>query len=118
MRVASFFGARLARENFHERWLALHQVLQARLHGAQIVKRMHALGARAEFAGGLRAAQEQDGEDGDLVTIKVEGFLEAMLVLSDAAVRGTDGTDEGLAVERMQGLADGGFVEIHNRIAI
>src|SRR5207249_10354938 len=79
---------------------------------------MHALGAGAKLAGSLRAAQEQDAENGDLVAIEVEGFLEAMLVLGDAAVRGADGTDQGLPVERMQGLADGGFVEIHDGIAI
>ncbi len=52
------------------------------------------------------------------MTIKVEGFLEAVLVLGDAAVRGADGTDQGLSVQRMKGLADGGFVEIHDRIAV
>jgi len=52
------------------------------------------------------------------VAIEIESFLEAVFVLGDATVRGADGTDQGLAVERMQGLADGGFVEIHDGIAI
>ncbi len=118
MRVASLLGAGLARKNFDEWRLALHQMLKAGLHGTQVVEWMHTLGAGAELAGGLRAAQQQDAEDGDLVTIKVEGFLEAMLVLGDAAVGGADGTNEGLSVQGMQGLADGGFVEIHDRIAV
>ena len=118
MCVTRLLGAGLARKNFDEWRLALHQVLQAGLHGAQVVERTHALGAGAKLAGSLRAAQEQDAENGDLVAIEVEGFLEAMLVLGDAAVRGADGTDQGLPVERMQGLADGGFVEIHDGIAI
>jgi hypothetical protein len=79
---------------------------------------MHALGACAKFAGGLRAAEQQDAEDGDFVAIKVEGFLEAVFVLGDAAVGGADGADQGLPVERMQGLADGGFVEIHDGFAV
>jgi hypothetical protein len=118
MRVAGFLGARLPGKNFDERGLALHQVLQAGLHGAQVVEWMHALGAGAEFAGSLRAAQQQNAENGDFVTIEVEGFLETVLVLGDAAVRGADITDQGLSVQRMQSLADGGFVEIHDRIAV
>jgi len=118
MCVAGFLGAGQPGKNFDERGFALHQVLQTGLHGAEVVERMHAFGAGAELAGCLRAAQQQNAEDGDLVTIKVEGFLKAMLVLGDAAVRGTDGTDEGLSVQGMQGLADGGFVEIHHGIAV
>jgi hypothetical protein len=79
---------------------------------------MHALGARAEFAGRLRAAQQQDAEDGNFVAVEVEGFLKAVLILGDAAVRGADGTDERLAVEGMQRVANGGFVEIHDRFTV
>ncbi len=118
MRVAGLLGAGLARKNFDEGRLALHQMLQAGLHGAQVVERMHALGASAQFAGGLRTAQQQDTEDGDFVAVEIEGFLETVLVLGDAAVRGADGADQGLSIERMQGVANGGFVESHDRIAI
>ena len=118
MGVARLLGAGLARKNFDERRLAFHQVLQAGLHGVEIVERMHAFGARAKFAGSLRTAQEQNAEDGDFVAIEIESFLEAMLVLGDAAVRGADGADQGLSIERMQGLADGGFVEIRDGLAI
>jgi hypothetical protein len=41
-----------------------------------------------------------------------------VFVLGDAAVRSADGTDQGLPIERMQSLADGGFVESHDGIAI
>ena len=118
MGVTGFLGARLPRKNFGERGLALHQMSEAGLHGAQVVERMHAFGAGAKFAWGLRATQQQNAEDGDFVAIKVESFLETVFVLGDTAVRGADGADQGLAVERMQGLADGGFVEIHDRIAV
>ncbi len=93
MYVAGLLGAGLPGKNLDERGLALHQVLQAGLHRAQVVERMHALGAGAKFARRLRAAQQQDAEDGNLVTIEVEGFLEAVLILGDAAVRSADIAD-------------------------
>jgi hypothetical protein len=108
----------LTRKNFDERRLALHQVLQTGLHGAELVERMHAFGAGAKLTGSLRTAEQQNAENGDLLAVKIEGFLEAVFVLGDAAVRGADGADERLPVKRMQGLADGGFVEIHDGIAI
>ncbi len=52
------------------------------------------------------------------MAIKVEGLLEAVFVLGDAAVRSADGAHQGLPVERMEGLADGGFVESHDGIAV
>ena len=118
MYVAGLFGPGLPGKNLDERGLALHQVLQTGLHGAQVVERVHALGTAAKFAGRLRAAQQQDAEDGDLVTIEVEGFLEAVLVLGDAAVRSADIADEGFSIQRMQSLADGSFVQVHDGIAI
>src|SRR5690242_12089809 len=98
MSVARFFCAGLARKNFDEWWLAFHQVLQTGLHGAEVVERMHALGAGAKLAGSLWTAQEQHTENGNFVAIKVESFLKAVFVLGDAAVRGADGTDQGLPV--------------------
>ena len=118
MRVARLLGAGLARKNFDEWGLALHQVLQTGLHRAQVVERMHALGAGAEFSGSLRTAQQQNAEDGDFVAIEIKSFLETVLVLGDPTVRSADRTHQGLSIERMQGLPDGGFVEIHDGIAI
>src|SRR5258708_28421150 len=104
MRVARLFGARLARKNFGERGLALHQMLHAGLHGAQVVEGMHALGARAKFAGSLRSAQQQDAEYGDLVTIKVESFLETVFALGDADVRRANGPHSGVSAPQLQTL--------------
>ena len=118
MGIARFLGAGLPGKNLDERWFALHQVLQAGLHGAEVVKMVQAFGAAAEFARRLGAAQEQNREDGNFVAIEVESFLEAVLVLGHAAVRGADGANEGLAVQGMQRLADGGFVEIHDGFAV
>ena len=93
MRVARFLGSGLPGKNLDEGRLALHQVLQAGLHGAEIIERMHAFGAGAKFAGRLRTAQKQNAQDGDFVAIEVEGFLQAVLVLGDAAVRSADVAD-------------------------
>jgi len=116
--VAGFLGAWLAREDFDEGRVALHEVVEAGVDGAEIVEVVHAFGAGAEFAGGLRAAEEEDAEDGDFVAIEIEGFLETVLVLGDAAIRGADGAHQGLAVERVQSLADGGFVEVGDGFAV
>src|SRR5438876_12312445 len=88
MRVARLLGAGLARKNFDEGRLALYQVLKAGLHGAEVIERMHALGAGAKLAGSLRTAQQQNAKNSDFVAIEVEGFLKAVFVLGDAAVRG------------------------------
>ena len=61
VRVARFLRARLPREHRDERRLALHQPLQRGLHDAQVVEFVHAVGAAAQFAGCLRAAEQQLG---------------------------------------------------------
>ena len=58
------------------------------MDGVQVVERVEAIGARAEFAGRLRAAEEQDADQGGLVAMEVEDVGEAMLVFWDAAVGG------------------------------
>ena len=118
MCVARLLGAGLAGQNFDERGLALHQMLQAGLHGTQVVELVHAFSTATKLAGRLRAAQQQDTKDSDLMTIEVEGFLEAVLVLSHPAVCGADIANQGLSIQRIQGLANGRFVEIHEGIAI
>ena len=115
--VAGFLGARLTREDFDERRVALHEELEGGLHAVEILEVVHALGAGAEFAGGLRAAQEQDAEDGDFVSMEIESFVEAVLVFGDAIVA-AGGAGESLIAERAQGVADGIFIETHDGFAI
>jgi hypothetical protein len=79
---------------------------------------VHAVGAAAEFAGSLRAAEEQDAEDGDFAAVEVEDFLEAMFVFGDAAIGSTGGTGEAFFLERVQGFADGLLVEVGDRFTI
>jgi hypothetical protein len=117
MSVAGFLGARLAWEDSDERRIALHQQVERGVDGAEIVKLVEALAAGAEFAGSLRAAEDQDAEEGDFVAMEVESFLEAMLELGDAAVSG-GGTGQAELVERVESAADGIFVEIGDGFAI
>ena len=117
MRVAGFFGARLAREDFDERRLTIHQEVERGVDGVQVVELVEAIGARAEFAGSLRTAEEEDAEQGDFVAVEIEDVCEAMFELGDAAVGG-GGAGEALLLERMESAADGVFVELHDRIAI
>ena len=117
MRVAGFFGAGLAREKFHERRLSIHQEVERGVDGVQIVELVEAIGPRAEFAGRLRTAEEEDAEKRDLVAMEVENVGEAVFELGDAAVGGSR-TGEALLRERMESSADGVFVEFHGGLAI
>jgi hypothetical protein len=87
------------------------------MDGVQIVEGVEALGPCPELAGGLRAAEEQNADQGDLVAVKVEDVGEAMLEFGDAAIGG-GGSSEALVGEGVEGAADGFFVEIHDGLAI
>ena len=117
MSVACFFRSGLAGEQFHERRLTVHQEIEGGMDGVQVVERVHALGARSEFAWRLGATEEQDADQGGLVAMEIEDVGEAMLVFCDAAVGG-GGAGEALFAEGVEGAADGVFVEIHHRLAI
>ena len=78
------------------------------MDGGEVVEGVEAVGAAAEFAGGLRAAEHEEAEDGGLVAAEVEDGADAVLVLGDAGV--ADGGDEGEIFEGVEGLADLFFV--------
>src|SRR5580693_6829711 len=87
------------------------------MDGVQIVEGVEALGPCPELAGGLRAAEEQNADQGDLVAVKVKDVGEAMLEFGDAAI-GSGGSCEALVRERVESAADGLFVEFHDGIAV
>jgi hypothetical protein len=58
------------------------------VYQAQILERVHALGAAAQLAWRLRPAQQQFAQDGRLWPRKIESLRQAMLVFRHAAVRG------------------------------
>ena len=118
MRVAGFFGAGLAGKNTGQRRFALGQAVE---RGDDVVERfevVHAVGAAAEFAGSLRSAEKQDADDGDFAAVEVEDFLQAVFELGDAAVGAAGGAGQAFFLQRGEGVADGGFVERHHRVAI
>lgn len=95
MSVTGFLGSGLAREQRDERWLAFHEQVERGMDGVEIFKGVHPVGADAELAGSLRAAQEQDAEDGNFVAMKIEQLIDAMLVLGHAGIA-AGGANQGL----------------------
>jgi len=79
---------------------------------AQIFEGVHSFGAAAEFAGRLRAAEEEFAEDGGFGAREIESIGQAMLVFGHAAIA-AGGASEELLAERAEGAADSVFVEIH-----
>jgi hypothetical protein len=117
MHVARFFGAGLARDDLDQRGIAFDQEIEGGVYGVEVVELVEALGAGAEFAGRLRAAEEKDTEQGDFVAMEIEDFVQAMLEFGDASIGG-GGAGQAVLVEGVNGTADGVFVEGHDRIAI
>ena len=85
------------------------------VEGLEVV---HAVGAAAEFSGSLGSAKEKDAEDGNLATIEVEDFLEAVLVLGDAAIGAAGRASETLLLQRGERIRNRIFVEEHYGLAI
>ena len=118
VRVAGFFGSRLARKNSRQRWLALGQAVERGDHIFESFKMVHAIGAAAEFSGRLRAAKQQDADDGDLAAVEIEDLLQAVLELRHAAVGAAGGSGEALFLQGRESVANCRFVERHHRLAI
>jgi hypothetical protein len=91
------------------------QALEGGLDGAEVVEGVETVGAAAEFAGGLGAAEHEEAEDGGLVAAKVEDGADPMLVLGNAGV--ADGRDEGEVFEGMESLTNLLFGEIEDGVA-
>jgi hypothetical protein len=125
MGIAGLTRARLAREDdskgagglvagFVDRG-ASGQTLEGGLDGCEIIEGVETVGAAAEFAWGLRAAEHEKTEDSGLVAAEIEDSPDPVLVLGDASI--ADGGDEGKVLERVEGLADLVFGEIEHRVA-
>jgi hypothetical protein len=133
MGVSGLARAGLARENRGERAGALidnltvnliagfvgrgpgGQTLERRLDRAEVVEGVEAIGAAAEFAWSLGAAQHQEAEDRSLVAAKVEDGADAVLVLGYASV--ADGRDESEIFKAVESLTDLLFRKVENGIA-
>ena len=86
------------------------KALEGGLDGGEVVEGVETVGAAAEFAGGLGAAEHKEAEDGGLVAAKIEDGTDPMLVLGDAGV--ADRGNEGEVFKGMEGLANLFFSEI------
>jgi hypothetical protein len=125
MGVAGFARARLAREDGGQRTGGLMvgfvggrasgQALEGGLDGGEVVEGVEAVGAAAEFTGGLWAAEHEEAKDGGLVAAKIEDGADPMLVLGDAGI--ADGGDESEVLKRMERLANLFFGEVENGVA-
>ena len=118
MRIADFFCSRTASQGLGQRRLAPHELLQPAQHFVQVFKAMHALGASAQFAGRLRASQQQHAQDRRFRAGKVEYLLQAMLILGHASVCAAGGTGQPLVTQVAQRQPDGFFVKVRYRLAI
>ena len=82
MRIAHFFISHLPRQPGHQRFgLPFHQTGQAGIHGFQVVELVKPLSARAQFTGGLGAAQHQHAQHGGLPTAQVDDLRQAVRML-------------------------------------
>jgi hypothetical protein len=114
MGIASLARARLARKDGSERAGGLiaglvgggaaGQSFESGLDGGEVVEGVETVGAAAQFAGGLGAAEHQEAKDGGLVAAKIEDGADPMLVLGDAGV--VNRSDEGEVFKGMEGLAN------------
>ena len=96
VRVTSLAGAGLAGEDGGEgagRGFAClggggagGETLERGLDRSEVVEGVEAVGAAAEFAWGLGAAEHEETEDGGLVAAEIEDSADAVLVLGDARV--------------------------------
>jgi len=118
MRESGFLRARQARKLHDERRIPAHQKIERGLHGAEVVKVVHAIGARTEFAGSLRSTKQEDAEESGFAAIEIEGLLKRVGVFCDAAVSGIGRAGEAFLLERAKRGADGVFIERHYGLAI
>ena len=118
MQVARFLSAGLARQDGGEWRLALAEAIERRDDIVQGFEAVHAFGAGAQFAGGLRAAEEKHAQDSDLAAVEIENFLQTMFVLSDAAVSAAGRTGETFFLQRSQRVTHRVFLESHDGVAI
>ena len=88
---------------------------QRALHGGDIVEGVHAVGARAEFTGRLRAPEEQLAYDGRFITTEIQDGARLVLELSNPCV--SVYRRKSLLFEGVQGLTNLVLRKFHYWIA-
>ena len=125
MGIPSFAGAGLAWENGSEGAgglvvgficvCAARQALECGLHSAKVFEGVETVGATAQFARSLRAAQHEQAEHSRLIAAKVEDGADPVLVLGNPGI--ADRSDEPEIFEGMEGLAKVFFGQVENGVA-
>ncbi len=84
----------------------------------QVFKAMHALGASAQLAGRLRAAQQQHAEDRRFRAGKVKDLLQAVFILCHSTLGAARHSRQLLVAQVAQRQPDRLFVKVRYRLAI
>ena len=116
MHPANLAGAGRARQGGGQGSVSGGQALERGLHGGQLLEAVHAVGAAAQLARSLRAAEKKEAKDGGLVPAQVEYGADAVLVTRGASgVAGRHGEFEVLQCVKCG--ADFVLRQVHHRIA-
>ncbi len=89
------------------------------LHLVEPVERGHPLGADAELADGLGAAEQEHGQNGALAGVEAERLVEDLAVADDgAAVRGQHEAHQLLVLQLVERRQDRRLVVAHDRLPV
>ena len=91
------------------------EAIERCLDGGKIVEGEEAIGPGAEFAGSLRATQEEQAEESSLVAAEVEHGAGAVLIFRDAGI--VHGVNEFAGLEAVERLADLALVKVDHGVA-
>ncbi len=108
----------LQRELAHQRRVGGRHRRKTRLHLGAVGERVQALGARLQLTRGLRPAQQQDGDHGQLLRRERQFLLEQLVVLHRPRARAGPHQPQQVSVlQRSRGVLDGAFVVVDDRVA-
>src|ERR1700690_771447 len=111
MHKARFLRPRLARQNFGERRLPLHQLLQRRLNVVERLEVMHELGTPTQLTGRLRTAQQKHAKKGTFSTSEVEYLLLAVLIFRVDAIRSSRRSRQAMFLQAAERIPHSIFVK-------
>lgn len=116
--VAALLLTRLLREQADEGKLALSEGGETGLDLLDAGEVEDALRAGTNLAGGLRAAQEEDGHHGDVAVIQLEMLGEVVAVFLDAVAGAENDGDEFFLAKVIDAVLDGALVVGGDGVAI
>jgi hypothetical protein len=118
VRVAGLLGAGLAGQHGDERRSALAKLLQPGEDVGDFSEGVEALSAAAELAWSLRAAEEENTDEGRFSAREVVRFSQPVLVLGNAAIGATGAAGEAHVFKAAQSEVNFFLVEVGDWLAI